>query len=151
MTPAAIRSTFEETDLRRERLQRGWSQIGEVDCHEPERLEALRDFLRVHFREPIVFQQTRVLPALLELEPSAEPLVAEARAEHLAILESLGRLFEQLAACLTASEGHGGHCPAADRGRSILEHAIDRLGHTEQRLLPLLLSHRDPLAERLGA
>lgn len=149
MTPAAIRSTFEDHQQRSERINRGWNALGGVDCQQPQLLQRLEDYFRVHIREPILFQQTRVFPALLELEPEAAPLVQAARAEHAAILSSCGRLFVELAQCIGTHDEHDKSCCAADRGREILDGVIERMARGDRQLLPLLRANRAPLAERL--
>jgi hypothetical protein len=149
MTPAAIRSTFEDHQERSERINRSWRAIGGIDCQRPQHLQRLEDYFRVHIREPIMFQQTRVYPALLELEPKAAPLVREASAQHAAILASCGRLFVELAQCLSAQDDHAQSCCAADRGREILDGVIERMARSDRQLLPLLRANRAPLAERL--
>jgi hypothetical protein len=149
MTPAAIRSTFEDHQQRAERINRGWQAIGGIDCQQPQRLRQLEDYFRVQIREPILFQETRVYPALIELAPEAAPLVKEARSQHAAILASCGRLFVELAQCLSTHEEHTETCCAADRGRAILDSVIERLARSDDQLLPLLRANRGPLAERL--
>ncbi len=151
MTQAAIRAILDDHSSLSGRMDAGWRAVSDMDCRQPGDLRQLEDYFRENIREPILFQQTRLFPALLELEPGAEPIVRDARAEHVAVLTACGRLFMELALCVSSRTEHGASCRAKEHGRAILDEVIARLGRSDRLLSPLLHAHRSALEERLLA
>lgn len=149
MTPAAISALFDDQTRASDSIDERWQAIGDIDCHQPEGLRRLEDYFRENIREPIMFQQTRLFPALLELEPTAAPIVRDARAHHTAVLAACSRLFMELAECISTRRHSGESCLAKERGRAVLDEVTASLMRSNQLLLPLLRTHRSTLADHL--
>lgn len=121
---------------------------GLLEVEVPADLIQLQVFFRRHVLDHFAYEDRQVFPALLAVDPSpgTHALVAELREEHKQILAACGRLFTDLAWCLTTED-----VPAAIRARQpqaqeLLDTVLAHAGREDARLLPLVETHRQQLA-----
>lgn len=118
-----------------------------IEAGTPAAPEALEQYFRVHVREHFLFEELRIFPALTAVAPGPglATLIAELRNEHVDIYAETGRLFGELAWLAVVPGDDVARARAATRTRATVDLILAHARKEDERLLPLLEVHREPV------
>ncbi len=149
MIPDPLQVLIDGHDRVSEWLDTMWNAMGLLEGDTPTDLLQLQAFFRVHVREHFEFEERLVFPALLEADdsPGTRALIEELQADHVRILAACGKLFIDLAWCMTAEDTAEHVRAVKGRARELIEAVLAHAGHEDEALLPLMRTHRVALAK----